>query len=213
MSKVLEKIISVRIMWYAKKKGLISSNQFVFQKGLGVIDPLLYFEHCASTTLSARNHLSVLSLDFEKASDRIGAHIVLLELERWCVGDEIYNFLLNRKIFVSVNNRNCNVPQPLSVTLFIIAFNELSSLLSQYDTVEHLMYADDVLIFSALKDLTLMTETFTRILDDISNWSKTSGCKISANKSSPFHICRKHKCTFPILSLSNTQIPHTNTII
>ncbi|XP_049316160.1 RNA-directed DNA polymerase from mobile element jockey isoform X1 [Bactrocera dorsalis] len=225
IAKVLEKIISKRLMWFLKQKGLISPNQFGFQSGLGVIDPLLYFEHHAATTISTKNHLSVLSLDFEKAFDRIGAHTVLQELKKWDIGDKTYNFiksfLSNRKITVSVNNQNSNIyplhngiPQgsPLSTTLFIIAFNQLSNLITSYRCVDHIIYADDVLIFSALKNLNQVKIIFSNILTEIAEWSKTSGTKVSASKSATFHVCRKRKCTFPNLSFESTQIPHTTTL-
>uniref|UniRef100_A0A0K8VY27 Putative RNA-directed DNA polymerase from transposon X-element n=1 Tax=Bactrocera latifrons TaxID=174628 RepID=A0A0K8VY27_BACLA len=225
MSKVLEKIISTRIMWYARANELISPNQFGFQKGLGVIDPLLFFEHFASTALATRNHVSILSLDFEKAFDRVGAHIVLNELKRWKIGTKIYNivksFLCNRKFIVCANRHQSliynlynGIPQgsPLSVTLFIIAFNKVSSIISSNPRVEHFAYADDVVIFTKIKDLQQVEHIFLKILNDINKWSERSGANISASKSSSFHICRKHNCSFPSLHMFNTQIPHTNTL-
>uniref|UniRef100_A0A0K8W4Q4 Reverse transcriptase domain-containing protein n=1 Tax=Bactrocera latifrons TaxID=174628 RepID=A0A0K8W4Q4_BACLA len=85
---------------------------------------------------------------------------------------------------VSVSNFNSNifplhngVPQgsPLSATLFIIAFNQLSNLIASYRNVDHLIYADDVLIFSALKNLNEVEINFTNILTDIMEWSKATG--------------------------------------
>ena len=67
---------------------------------------------------------------------------------------------------MSLNNCNSNIyalangiPQesPLAVILFVIAFNEVSEILSRYNKTEHILYADDVLIFTKLSDLNAVT--------------------------------------------------------
>lgn len=189
ISKILEKIIAVRIMWFAKINGFISFHQFGFQKGVGVIESLLYFEHFSNTALASSNHVSVLKLDFEKAFDRIGIHVVLRQLKRWKVGTKIFNFvktfLNNRKLSVSVRNYRSQtykltngIPQgsPLSVTLFTIAFNEISSIITSNSLVEHFTYADDVLIFSKIKDFTEVNNIFSSILSNICKWSECCCC-------------------------------------
>ena len=49
-----------------------------------------------------------MSIDFEKAFDRIGIHVVRRQLKIWNVGTKIFNyikkFLINRKIRVQANN-------------------------------------------------------------------------------------------------------------
>uniref|UniRef100_W8BNQ0 Putative RNA-directed DNA polymerase from transposon X-element n=1 Tax=Ceratitis capitata TaxID=7213 RepID=W8BNQ0_CERCA len=225
LSKVFEKIISRRLLWYSEKNSLNNPHQFAFQKGLNVLDPLLIFEHYASMALSSGNHVSVLSLDFEKAYDRIGSHVILSELKRWKVGSKIFNviksFLGNRKFFVRVNNRHSKIaplfngiPQgsPLSVVLFSIAFHKISSIISSFSDVEHFIYADDIVIFSKVKDLTVIRTIFLKILTDLINWSHGSGAKLSVNKSSFFHICRKRRCTPPSLSLNDISVPNTDTL-
>ena len=143
-------------MWFAQKNKHLRSNQVAFKKGQGTIDALLHFNY-VTNAISSKNHISSLALDFEKAFDRVGLHIILRQLSKWNVGPKIYKFIKSflsyRNLRVSLNNCNSNIyalangiPQgsPLSVILFVIAFNEVSEILSRYNKTEHILYADDV---------------------------------------------------------------------
>ena len=78
---------------------------------------------------------------------------------------------------MSLNNCNSNIsalangiPQgsPLSVILFVIAFNEVREILCRYNTItEHILYADEALIFTKLTELNAVTNTFTEILEEL----------------------------------------------
>lgn len=78
-----------------------------------------YIDYLTASSLSQHSHNSIISVDFEKAFDRIGIHSILF-----------YSFLTNRKIKIRVKNAysttenlNNGIPQgsPLSVILFKIA--------------------------------------------------------------------------------------------
>ena len=77
LSKDLEKIIAHRLMWFAQKNKHLRSNQVAFKKGQGTIDALLHFDNYVTNAISSKNHISSLALDFEKAFDRVGLHIIL----------------------------------------------------------------------------------------------------------------------------------------
>uniref|UniRef100_W8B1H2 RNA-directed DNA polymerase from mobile element jockey n=1 Tax=Ceratitis capitata TaxID=7213 RepID=W8B1H2_CERCA len=203
VSKVLEKIIAKRIMWFVLKNQHISNNQVAFKAGQGTIDALLHFELYLATALSYKNHTEVLSLDFEKAFDRIGVHVVLRQLNKWRVGKKVYafvkSFLTKRTFRVKINGKYSDrtslyngIPQgsPISVVFFIIAFDEISKILQKYQ-LHHSIYADDVLIFSKNNGLLESQHKFSKILDDIAVWSEGSGASISYEKCNIIHICRK----------------------
>uniref|UniRef100_A0A0K8U6S8 RNA-directed DNA polymerase from mobile element jockey n=1 Tax=Bactrocera latifrons TaxID=174628 RepID=A0A0K8U6S8_BACLA len=225
LGKLIEKIIATRLAWYAQSNNLISHNQVAFKRGQGTLDALLHLDHFISDALSHKNHVSILSLDFLKAFDRIGIHVVLRQLSRWRVGSRIFNFvksfLSNRKLSVIISNVSSSVlpldngtPQgsPLSVILFTIAFDEISTILSDFVTIRHQIYADDLILFSKTSNLTSVTITFSEILLRLSRWSSTSGTSISFPKSKLFHICKKHQCTIPTLTFDNTNILCTDSI-
>ena len=80
-------------MWFAQKNKHSRSNQVTFKKGQGTIDALLHFDNYVTNAISSKNHISSLSLDFEKAFDRVDLHIILRQLSKWNVGPKIYKFI------------------------------------------------------------------------------------------------------------------------
>ena len=128
-------------MAYSSYNNLICTKQVAFKKKQNTLDYLLHINHFISQGLSHKNHVTILSTDFERAFDRIGVHIVLQEITNWKVGTKIYqiikSFLTNRYFKVRINStlsQNYSlfngIPQgsPFSVTLFLIAFNSISKI-------------------------------------------------------------------------------------
>ena len=225
MAKTFEKIIAKRLMWFITSKNLISHNQVAFKRKQSTTDVLLHLQHYVSNALSAKNHITILATDFEKAFDRIGAHIVLQQLSKWGVGQGTFNvvkaFLTHRHFRVKINSAisktyplHNGIPQgsPLSVVLFIIAFEQLSRILLKYKTVEHSIYADDAIIFTKVTDMVKVESIFCNILKDIKEWGKISGANLSIEKCKMLHICKKKNCTKFNLSYDNISIDFVNNI-
>lgn len=225
ISKTLEKIISRRIMWFLKAKNLITSNQVAFMKKQGTDDVLLYLQHFISRALSSRNHVNILSTDFERAFDRIGVHVILQQLSEWKIGKNMYSiiksFLSNRKFNVRINGHQSNtfplhngIPQgsPLSVVLFVIAFNQFSKIINTQKHIEHAIYADDAVIFTKTKDNNKVKEIFSKLLKDIENWTVISGAKLSIEKCNLLHICKKQNCNLFDLEYNNIQIQRVDNL-
>lgn len=93
LSKLLERIIAKRISWYIETKKLVATNQVAFKTSRGCADSLMHLDHYISKTLSSRNHTSILGIDFEKAFDRIGIHIILDTLKSWGIGPKNFNYV------------------------------------------------------------------------------------------------------------------------
>jgi len=104
LSKVLDKIIANRLWWLALNCKLLDSRQLGFRKGMSVSECLTLLDYQTTAALSTRSHLSIISLDFEKAFDKIGIHAIIDDLQRWKIGPKLLNFvknfLTNRKIKV-----------------------------------------------------------------------------------------------------------------
>jgi len=76
-AKTLDKIIANRLWWFVSYNNSIDSRQTGFRKGKSISDNLLVLDHLISFPLLTKNHLSVISLDFTKAFDKIGVHTVV----------------------------------------------------------------------------------------------------------------------------------------
>lgn len=225
MSKVLEKIVARRLLWFIETKKLISSNQVAFKSGKGCADALLHLDFYITNALSARNHVTILALDFEKAFDRIGIHLVLDKLKIWGVGPKIFNyvtsFLTNRRICVKANSSFSpsfplfnGIPQgsPLSVVLFIIAFDDISKIIAKHALLHHCVYADDIYILCKHNDLGKTKNLLLNVIEDISVWSTHSGAKLSVDKCKTLHICRKTSCSKFTLSFNNINIENVTNL-
>lgn len=97
------------------------------------MDHLMTIDYKIAQTLSKRGHVTAITLDFEKAFDRIGKHMIIYQLIEWNFSNKyiqyINNLLTNRTIIAKVNNiylkttkKDNGIVQgsPISSTLFII---------------------------------------------------------------------------------------------
>jgi len=145
------------------------------------MDCLLLVDHLLARAILRRNHASIISLDFAKAFDRIEIHFILNQLAIWKIGpkitDYIKNYMTNRKILVRINSDispfqtiQNGIPQgsPLSVILFVIAYNQLAEKLTLHPNISLSAYADDI----------NLNPTISTILD----WAEYFGAKLSTTK-------------------------------
>ncbi|XP_075163337.1 uncharacterized protein LOC142235971 [Haematobia irritans] len=111
---------------------------------------------------------------------------------------------------VSLHN---GIPQgsPLSVTLFIIAFDDLSRLLTQNKRIEHCLYADDLYIIVKNKSNISIQDVLINTLSVIDEWSKVSGANISFDKTKHLHICNKRNCRPINITYNNNYIENCDT--
>lgn len=110
--------------------------------------------------------------------------------------------MTNRKIVVRIGSQHSStyplyngIPQgsPLSVILFLIAYNKLYGIISINKEINLSAYADDLnlIIRSNGKNPVL---SLNGLFDDIKNWCDRSGAVLSTTKCKYLHICRKINC-------------------
>ena len=222
VSKILEKIIARRLYWFLYQENKVSHCQTAYKSESGTINALLALDEYITNSISTKNHVSVISIDAEKAFDRIGIHTIIQQLQKWKIGPLILNFiksfLTNRRITVRVNNVFSNtynldngIPQgsPLSVVLFLIAFNHLSVLIDESKYFKHIIYADDLYIYRIVQNVDLFKSKLNNLYSKIIEWCTYSGVKISEDKSKHLHICKKHSCNINI-SLNASRLDKVN---
>lgn len=203
---------------------LLNSHKFGFKKSKSIADPLIFLDYIINCSLKSKKHISIISLDFAKAFDKIGLHTILSQLEDWGIGPKIYkyiqNYLTNRKIKVKVgpycsdaNNLSNGIPQgsPLSVVLFLIAYNKLAEILETHKDLKFLSYADDFIIIKQLGRCNEPIINLDHMISEIENWCNFSGAELSVQKCKHLHICRKHNCT-PVLRSNNYCLSSVNNL-
>ena len=138
MCKILEKMINRRLRWIIEKNRLLSQSLNGFRQFRSTIDNLIMLESEIQDSFMNSQHLTMISLDIEKAYDMTWrTRILQILLRQKITGNMfcfVWNFLNQRTIRVRANGVTSKqvtidkgVPQGsiLSVNLFLLAINDI----------------------------------------------------------------------------------------
>lgn len=164
---------------------------------------LAIFTQFITESMDKGNKVDTIFLDFQKAFDQMDHFILLEKLDRFGFSNNLLwlfkSYLCNRIQYVRYRNFLSKGFSPTSGTpqgsnlgpfLFLSFINDISSVL----TCEHLLYPDDLKIFSSIK-----TEADCVTLQDNLNFiikrSMNNRLQLNLNKFVVMYYSRKH---FPI---------------
>lgn len=159
-SKVIEKIMHIRLSKFLDKYQLISDNQYGFRKGKSTELALMKFTKIIYSNENNNIKSAAVFLDISKAFDTVNHRLLLKKLHSIGIRGHIYSwfesYLSGRTQFVKVDDSysselpiNGGVPQGsiLGPLLFLIFINDFCQLNLNCDIIT---FADDtVLVFSA----------------------------------------------------------------
>jgi len=105
------------------------------------------------------------------------------------------------------------IPQgsPLSVILFVIAYNQLAEKLTLHPNISLSEYADDFKLILKLKNRKNININLNPIIATILDRAEYSGAKLSTTKCKHLHVCRKQNCNCT-LSTGNIQIQNETSL-
>ena len=202
LSKILEKILNKRLMWFLEKHGLLDKAQCGNRRGRTTIDHLTTLTTDIQEALVNREYHVSIFLDLEKAYDTCWKQLILRQLQKFNMSGHlpfyIQNFLSNRRLRVKVGNHfsdqyslDLGVPQgsSLSVTLFLIAINTVSEFVGSH--IQKSLFVDDMRISYASKDLLKIKSRLQHTLTELSRWSEFSGFQFSESKCEVLICSRK----------------------
>ena len=191
-SKIIEKVISNRMVNFLDEHKLLSKTQFGFRKNMGTETALLNFVDNIQNTLNENEYAISIFMDLSKAFDVINHKILESKLNHYGFRGKFLEFLLNfikdRKYFVHTNGYksetktvNIGVPQGsiLGPLLFLLYVNDMvhcitELLLSQFADDSTATYSSGDLVYA----LNIIEQEFNRILD----WLAANKLIINLNK-------------------------------
>ena len=77
LSKVFERLVSVRLGRFMDRNGVLPTTQFAYRKGLGTCDALLCLSRTLQSALESGQEARIVQIDFSAAFDRVN-HLGIL---------------------------------------------------------------------------------------------------------------------------------------
>ena len=221
LCKVLEKLISVRIIKYADEHDILSDNQFGFRNGRNCEQMLVKFFHHVCKSLDDRkcNLVDGIFLDFSSAFDKVDHNLLLSKLHslgiRGSLLQWIQSFLFERmqrvvfkgavSSWVSVTS---GVPQGsvLGPIFFVLFVNDLNDVV----TSPLYQFADDHTIvrpiLSRLDHIALQ-----RDVHNIFRWTLRNKLPLNLSKCSVMHMTRSRSpCYFEDYFMGESKLEEVN---
>ena len=80
LSKVFERLVSVRLGQFMECSGVLPTTQFAYRKGLGTCDALLCKSHTLQSALESGQEARIVQIDFSAAFDMVNHLGILYKL-------------------------------------------------------------------------------------------------------------------------------------
>lgn len=208
VSKILEKLLNIRLLNYLNKFNKLSSSQFGFRRGKSTEDAILELSSFVTRQLDKSKKCLSVFLDLKKAFDTVSIPILVRKLEKIGVRGTplalFENYLSERKQKVRLSgctsdyvDVTCGVPQGsvLGPTLFLVYINDLCSM--DIPNARVLSYADDTAVVFAGDSWEAVKESAEAGLSRVALWLRQNLLTLNTSKTS--YIC------FSIYSNSQPQ--------
>ena len=229
LSKVFERVVSVRLRRFMECSGVLPTTQFAYRKGLGTCNAPLCMSHALQSSLESRQEARIVLIDFSTAFDRVNHLGILYKLCSVSIGGSVLSiltqFLSNRSQQVMVDGCQSKlvdvvsgVPQGcvLDPLLFLLYTSELLSIL------ENMLigYADDSTLMAVVPSpgfRVSVAESLIRDLGRVREWCDLClwGMKLNARKTKTMIVSRSRTVhpQSPPLTIGRTVLNESDDLV
>jgi len=215
LSKVIERLVHVRMTSFLDKYNVLYSDQFGFTKGKSTCDAILKFTELCYRAFNNRKFLLSVFLDFSKAFDTIDQNILIAKLE--CYGfrgfmlDWFRSYICNRQQFVDIAgshsstvtlNYGTGQGTILSPLLFLIYINDMN----RCSDLNFVHFADDSTVFYTGDSINELCLFFNYELKRIDSWLCSNKLSLNVSKSSFTIFSNKDFSHHPNILIRNSII-------
>ena len=93
LSKVFERLVSVRLGRFMERSGVLPTTQFDYRKGLGTCDALPFVSHTLQSALKNGQEARIVQIDFSAAFDKVNHLGILYKLCSVGIGGSVLSCL------------------------------------------------------------------------------------------------------------------------
>ena len=222
--KLLEKLISNRLLDYLEKNNILFENQFGFRTKHSTDYAILSIVDKIQRAIDEKYLSCGIFLDYSKAFDTVNHNILIEKLEyygiRGIAKNWFISYLNNRQQIVTINNSlsdieniSCGIPQGsvLGPILFLLYINDfyLCSEMFQFH-----LFADDANLFYKHKDLNSLETNVNNELQKVQNWLCANKLSLNVDKSNfvIFHPPQKKMKSNVQICINDKPLKHEQCI-
>ena len=205
LSKLFEKILYNRIMFYLESRSILTDNQHGFRPGRSVETASTSLFNFIYREVDSGNFVVSIQFDLSKAFDSVNKAILYLENLLEC----LISYMQNRKFIVKydeavseTHDMALGVPQGsiLGPLLFSVYINDLPCYIKKGMTV---MYADDTTVAVSAPNGNDLHKYVENIIDDMNSWCSRNRLILNEKKT-VFMGFNKRTTTLNALKLSTS---------
>ena len=191
-AKIIEKIISYKLINHLEINNLLTANQFGFQRKLSTEHCLTHLTNYVSDAINENKYAIGVFLDLQKAFDVVSHEILLKKLSNLGIKDSALkwfeSYLSNRVQCVDISGHlsnskiiNISVMQGsvLGPLLFLCFINDLPN---ASELLKLLLFADDTCALDSDTDLPKLINRVNTELQRISDWFITNRIAVNVSK-------------------------------
>ena len=191
ISKILEKIVALRLTSFLTECNILSNWQFGFRSQHSTVHPMVHFTNFLSDAINKKKHSLAIFCDLKKAFDCCDHTILLSKLEKYGIrGSELLwfkSYLTDRKQFVALNGKSSlltevllGVPQGsiLGPLLFLLYINDLPLASKLFA----LLFADDTTLLASSNSVESLVEFVNIELKKICDFFRTNKLMLHPDK-------------------------------